>query len=478
MVVNITEKRYNKKKTDRMLCLIRGMNMSEIIAAVATGWQASAIGIIRMSGSGCIELASKVFTPKFGSLKSAKDRTLLLGHLHDKYGRIIDEVLLTVSHAPNSYTGEDTAEFQCHGSPAALSAGLEALFAQGARQAGPGEFTRRAFLNGRMDLTQAEAVIDLIHAETADAAANAVGQLGGAMLRRIAPIYDRLTDIMAHFHAVLDYPDEDIDPFELSSFQWQLEQSADTLLSLLATYGRGQVLRRGIRAVILGKPNAGKSSLLNALAGYDRVIVTDIAGTTRDAVEETVKVGRHTLRLLDTAGIRETDDAIERMGVARAESAASQADLAIYVCDSSLPLTEEDFRAQNAAMEAPRAIAVLNKQDLSQQVQPYDLPFEWILPVCAKTGDGLEQLESVLDCLFDEGTPCDGSILTNARQAEAVGRAERAIRSALASMKAAMTPDAVLVDVEAAMEALGEVTGQTMREEITNRIFERFCVGK
>jgi len=452
--------------------------MSDIIAAVATGWQASAIGIIRMSGSGCIDLAAQVFTPKFGSLQSAKDRSLILGHLHDRQGRIIDEVLLTVSHAPNSYTGEDTAEFQCHGSPAALSAGLDALFAKGARQAGPGEFTKRAFLNGRMDLTQAEAVIDLIDAETADAAANAVGQLGGAMLRRIAPIYDQLTDIMAHFHAVLDYPDEDIDPFELSSFQWQLEKSAASLCSLLSTYGRGLVLRRGIRAVILGKPNAGKSSLLNALAGYDRVIVTDIAGTTRDAVEETVKLGRHMLRLLDTAGIRETEDQIERMGVERAEAAAARADLAIYVCDGSTALTEEDFRAQRSAMEAPRVVAILNKQDLPQKTLPSDLPFEWIIPVCARTGDGLEQLEDALDCLFDSSAPCDGSILTNTRQAEAVARAERAIRSALSSMKAAITPDAVLVDVEAAMEALGEVTGQTMRDEITNRIFERFCVGK
>ena len=452
--------------------------MSEIIAAVATGWNASAIGIIRMSGKGCIELAAQVFTPKFYSLSKAKDRTLILGLLHDRYNRVIDEVLLTISHGPNSYTGEDTAEFQCHGSPAVLTAGLDALFSKGARQAGPGEFTKRAFLNGRMDLTQAEAVIDLIDAETTEAAANAVGQLGGSILRRISPIYNTLTDMMAHFHAVLDYPDEDIDPFELTNFQWDLEKSAASLEALLSTFGRGLVLRRGIRAVILGKPNAGKSSFLNALAGYERVIVTEIAGTTRDTVEETVKVGRHMLRLLDTAGIRDTDDQIERIGVERAKAAAAKADLAIYVCDGSDVLSEEDFRAQTAAMEAPRSIAVLNKQDLPQKTVPSDLPFDWVLPISAKTGDGLDQLEDVLDCLFDDSTPCDGSILTNTRQAEAVSRAAKSIRSALSSLKISMTPDAVLVDVEAAMEALGEVTGQTMREEITNRIFERFCVGK
>ena len=452
--------------------------MSDIIAAVATGHSACAIGILRLSGPGCIEAAGQVFTPKFGSLERLRDRNLTLGFLRDKDGRVIDEVLLTVSHAPNSYTGEDTAEFQCHGSPAVLAAGLEALFAHGVRQAGPGEFTKRAFLNGRMDLTQAEAVIDLIDAESADAAANAAGQLGGAMLRRIAPVYDRLTDVMAHFHAVLDYPDEDIDPFTLSAVETDLWQAGLKLRELLATYGRGQVLRRGLRAVILGKPNTGKSSLLNLLAGYDRVIVTDIAGTTRDSVEETVKLGRHLLRLVDTAGIRSTDDQIERMGVERAEAAAARADLALYVCDGSMPLSEEDFRAQDAAMEAPYAIAILNKQDLPRQVLPSDLPFEWVIPFCARTGEGLEQLEYALDCLFDDSVPCDGSILTNARQAGAVARAVEALERALAALKQGLTPDAVLVDVEAALEALGEITGRTMREEITNRIFERFCVGK
>ena len=452
--------------------------MSDIIAAVATGHSACAIGILRLSGPGCIEAAGQVFTPKFGSLERLRDRNLTLGYLRDKDGRVIDEVLLTVSHAPNSYTGEDTAEFQCHGSPAVLAAGLEALFAHGVRQAGPGEFTKRAFLNGRMDLTQAEAVIDLIDAESADAAANAAGQLGGAMLRRIAPVYDRLTDVMAHFHAVLDYPDEDIDPFTLSAVETDLWQAGAKLRELLATYGRGQVLRRGLRAVILGKPNTGKSSLLNLLAGYDRVIVTDIAGTTRDSVEETVKLGRHLLRLVDTAGIRSTDDQIERMGVERAEAAAARADLALYVCDGSMPLSEEDFRAQDAAMEAPYAIAILNKQDLPRQVLPSDLPFEWVIPFCARTGEGLEQLEYALDCLFDDSVPCDGSILTNARQAGAVARAVEALERALAALKQGLTPDAVLVDVEAALEALGEITGRTMREEITNRIFERFCVGK
>lgn len=451
--------------------------MSDTIAAIATGMRPSAIGIIRMSGDQAIEIANSVFTPRF-PLQKQTDRSLMIGHLHDINGRIIDEVLLTVSHGPCSYTGENTAEFQCHGSPAVLTAGLESLFAKGARQAGPGEFTKRAFLNGRMDLTQAEAVIDLIEAETAEAAANAAGQLDGAMLRKISPIYSHLTDIMAHFHAVLDYPDEDIDPFELKDIRDTLVAAITELKNILMTCRRGRVLRNGLRAVILGKPNAGKSSLLNALAGYERVIVTDIAGTTRDSVEETVKIGRHLLRLIDTAGIRETEDQIEKMGVERAEAAVANADLAIYVCDGSAPLTEEDLRAQSAAMDAPCAIAILNKQDLTQKVQPSDLPFQWIIPLCAKTGDGIEQIEDVLDAIFADNTPCDGSILTNVRQADAISRALKALLRAFEALDAALTPDAVLVDVEAAMESLGEVTGQTMREEITARIFERFCVGK
>ena len=453
--------------------------MSDIIAAVSTGRVVSAIGIVRLSGPGCIPLAFSVFQAR-GSVtaETAEDRKLYLGSLYDARGRVIDEAMVTVSHGPHSYTGEDTAEFHCHGSPAVLAAALESLFAKGARQAGPGEFTKRAFLHGQMDLSQAEAVIDLIEAETAEAAANAAGQLGGAMGKRITPIYDKLTDILAHFHAVLDYPDEDIDPFVLSDLRGVLAGALGDLGAILATYGRGRVLRRGIRAVILGKPNAGKSSLLNALAGYDRVIVTDVAGTTRDTVEETVKVGRHLLRLLDTAGIRDTADEIERQGVLRAEAAAARADLALYVCDGASPLTEEDLRAQEAALEAPAAIALLNKDDLTQVVSPSDLPFEWILPVSAKTGAGLDQLEDVLDELFGDETPCDGSILTNARQAGAVQRAAQALERTLEGLDAAMTPDAVLTDVEEALEALGEITGRTMREEVVNRIFSRFCVGK
>ena len=361
---------------------------------------------------------------------------------------------------------------------AALAAGLEALFAAGFRQARPGEFTRRAFLNGRMDLTQAEAVIDLIDAETADAAANAAGQIAGAMRKRIDPVYDSWIDICAHFHAVLDYPDEDIDPFELSQLESALQASSRTLSALLSSCHRGRMVRSGVRITILGSPNAGKSSLLNALSGFDRVIVTDIPGTTRDTVEQTVTLGRHLVRLVDTAGIRDTEDVIEKIGVDRSVEAAKDCDAALFVVDDSRPLTDEDRRAMDAALEAPEAIAVLNKQDLGAVIEPSDLPFSYIVPVSCKDGTGFDLLEQAFDMLFPDDAPCDGSLLTNARQADAIVRAKKSVDAALRSLRAGFTPDAVLVDLEAAMRALGEVTGRTMREDITNRIFERFCVGK
>ena len=453
--------------------------MSDVIAAVSTGWQVAAIGIVRLSGEGAIAVADKVFAAAGGKpLADTEDRKLVLGRLLDRQGRMLDEVLATVSRGPHSYTGEDTAEFQCHGSPAVLSGALEALFAAGARQAGPGEFTKRAFLNGQMDLSQAEAVIDLIEAETADAAANAAGQLSGAVKRRVDPIYDRLTGLCAHFHAVLDYPDEDIEDFRAAEIQNTLDAALEELAAMRSTFERGSLLKNGLGAVILGKPNAGKSSLLNALAGYDRVIVTDVAGTTRDAVTETLRLGGLKLRLTDTAGIRDTDDKIEALGVEKSRQAARDAELALCVFDGSRPLEREDEEVMEAASAARHAIAVLNKSDLPQKIQPSDLPFELVVPLCAKTGEGLEQLEGAVEMLFPQDVPCDGSILTNARQAAAVDRAGSALAEALDSLAAGMTPDAVLVDVEAALEALGEITGKSMRREITDQIFSRFCVGK
>ena len=453
--------------------------MSQTIAAISTGLSVSAIGIIRMTGDDCAEIGNNVFQCKNGKpLTEAPNRKLILGELHDKEGRVIDSCCAIYTRGPHSYTGEDTVEFHCHGSPAVLTAGLEALYLAGARPAGRGEFTKRAFLNGQLDLTQAEAVIDLIEADFADAAANAAGQVGGRLQKKLDPIYDDLTNLCSHFHAVLDYPDEDIEDFGLASYESALQADAKALYALLQTYGQGQILRSGVAAAIVGKPNVGKSSLLNALAGYDRVIVTEVAGTTRDTVEETVMVGKTRLRLIDTAGIRETADKIEAMGVERSRQAVENADLVIYVCDGSQPLTEEDEAVIDFCSELPRTIALINKSDLGSAVQPSDLPFSLIIPICARTGEGLDLLADTIDEMFESDTPCDGSILTNARQYDAIRRSYEAMGRALQGLKLGLTPDAVLTDVEEAMEAMGEVTGATVREDITARIFERFCVGK
>ena len=453
--------------------------MSNVIAAVSTGNQVSAIGIIRLTGWGCAEVADRVFTLyNKKKLSDAPDRNLVLGQLHDRQGRIIDQCMAVFSRGPHSYTGEDTVEFHCHGSPAVLAAGLEALYIAGARPAQRGEFTKRAFLNGKLDLTQAEAVIDLIEADSTDAAANAAGQVGGSLQRKLSPIYNELRDLCSHFHAVLDYPDEDIEDFGLENYAQSLHHSAKALENLLCTYNQGRILRQGAAAAIVGKPNVGKSSRLNALAGYERVIVTDIPGTTRDTVEETVMLGATRLRLIDTAGIRQTEDVVEAIGVERSKQAVGNADLVIFVCDGSAPLTEEDELIIDLCTEHPNSIALINKSDLESKVEPSDLPFMNVIYFCAKTGEGMEQLADVVDMMFEGAAPCDGSVLTNARQFDAIRRAHEAMLRSISGMRQGLTPDAVLIDVEEAMESMGEVTGATVREDITARIFERFCVGK
>ena len=455
--------------------------MSDTIAAIATGNVVSAIDILRVSGDETLSVIDRVFFPANGKpMSSARDRQLVYGALRDETGATLDLCLCTISRGPRSYTGEDTAELQCHGSPTVLRAGLQALFAAGARQALAGEFSKRAFLNDRMDLTQAEAVIDLIHSETAEAAKNAAGQLAGAVTRRAGEIYAALTDISSHYHAVIDYPDEDIPDFQLQAYSDTLRSAIDTLGRLLRTFSRGQLLREGLPAVILGRPNAGKSSLLNALLGYDRAIVTDIPGTTRDTLSERATLGGVLLRLTDTAGLRDTLDPVESIGVARARSAAEAARLAIAVFDAAAPLTQDDRQVIETARSAEKRIAVLNKSDLPAVITPEMLAdaFDRVVIVSAKEQTGLESLETAVRELFPLPDVPAGEILTNARHADAVRRALESLTAAQEAMAFGVTPDAVLTECEGAMSALGELTGASVREDITRRIFERFCVGK
>ena len=455
--------------------------MSHTIAAIATGCSPSAIGILRLSGPDTFTALDAVFRARNGRPAAAqRPRSMVLGDLLDGTGRVIDNVLCVTFPAPHSYTGEDCAELHCHGSPVVLDAGLRALFAAGCRQAQGGEFTKRAFLSGQLDLLQAEAVADLIDAETAEQAHNAVCQLSGTLSRTVDRVYEALLSMAAQFYAVVDYPDEDIEDLRQPELLDTLHTARQDLERLLTGFSRGQLLKQGVPTVLLGKPNAGKSSLLNALLGYDRAIVTDIAGTTRDTVEEKLPVGGVLLRLTDTAGIRDGGDAVEALGVERSRAAAHQAALAILVLDGSSPLTAEDEEAIALARQVPRLLVVMNKCDLPRHLDAAALTgrFDTVLSVSARENLGLDALTRAIAALFPTGVPADGALLTNARQADAVSRALSAVTDAHDALQNGMTPDAVLTDCEAALEALGELNGKHIRDDLVDTIFSRFCVGK
>ena len=459
----------------------------DVIAAVATGSAVTAIGIVRVSGEGCAALCDRVFRAANGKpLADQPPRRMVFGEMLDREGRVIDRGLAVRFPGPNSYTGEESAEFHCHGSPVVLRELLSALFAAGARQAGPGEFTKRAFLNGRMDLTEAEAVIDLIDAETAAAARNAAAQLDGGLRRKLEPIQDALLEVSSRFYAVVDYPDEDIEDVRPEEIAAALTSAASGLGALLATAGRGRVLKNGVRTAIVGRPNAGKSSLLNALAGYDRAIVTDIPGTTRDTVEETAVCGGVLLRLIDTAGIRDTEDPVEQLGVERARQAAASAELVIVLIDGTGDITAEDREILELARTAPHYIVAESKNDLLPpgEARVLSLPRgvrgpDAYLSLSSVAPGGLRLLEEAVARIFPAGDPGEaGGLLTDQRQEDAARRALDAVERAKAALDAGMTPDAVLTDAEEALDALGELTGRTAKEEIVSRIFSRFCVGK
>lgn len=458
--------------------------MTDTIAAIATARGTAAVGIVRISGAQTRRVLGALFTPVNGqTMAELPPRRMTYGTVCDAQGRTIDHALAVVFSAAHSYTGEESVELHCHGSPIVLEETLRAAFAAGARQARAGEFTQRAFLNGKMDLTEAEAVIDLIDAETAEAARNAAAQVDGALRRPVERVYDALLGLTSRFYAVVDYPDEDIEELTLAQTEDVLAESERALSALLGTFARGRVLKTGVATAIVGAPNAGKSSLLNALVGYDRAIVTDIPGTTRDTVEEKAVLGGVLLRLIDTAGLRETGDAVERLGVERSRRALEQADLILVLADGTKPFGEEEREALRLAAESGRPWLLLHtKRDLGC----VDVAGETLIgrtglaaeiEVSSVTHEGFDTLAEAVAALYP-APEAGGTLLTNARQADAVARALEAVRAAKGALSAGMTPDVVLTEAEGALTALGELTGRTAREDMVARIFERFCVGK
>ncbi|MFI3253026.1 MAG: tRNA uridine-5-carboxymethylaminomethyl(34) synthesis GTPase MnmE [Eubacteriales bacterium] len=451
------------------------MSRNETIVALSSALP-GALGILRLSGDHAIQAVSTLFRPKSGkAFQDEGSRKLIFGTLLDQEGKGIDQVLATYSKGPNSYTGEDTAEVHCHGSPMVLTLALEAFYACGCRQALAGEFTKRAFLNGKLDLLQAEGVADLLDARNTAAVHVAHQQLEGRLTQKIEEIYGALSHLMAHFCVVLDYPDEEIDPFRKEEMESVILAQKAEIDTLLSTWQRGKHIIKGIPCALLGLPNAGKSSLLNALLGYERAIVTSIAGTTRDTIEGEFSLGNISLRLIDTAGLRETDDIIEQMGVARSRQAQEEASLHLVVIDGSEPLTGEE-PAENPDIPC---ICILNKGDIQQNIDIHSLKYQHICQISTKTGEGLQELQNVISSIFSTvSNHSNDLLLTNLRQAQQLELAKQSLQGALEGLISGMAADGILSDVEMAMNELGELNGRNIPADITQEIFSRFCVGK
>lgn len=455
--------------------------MEKTIAAVSTGAAPGGIGIVRISGSKAREIADKVFRSQFGKrVSDLKGYTAALGGAYTSNGEKLDDIVALMFSAPKSYTGEDVVELSCHGGLYVTKKILREVLSAGAEPAGPGEFTRRAFLNGKIDLTQAEAVMQLIGAGGEQAARAAEAGSSGTLSKKIISIRDEISNLAAHLSAWADFPEEDVPAIEETELSVGLNSVESKLSTLLSTFDQGKIFREGVETVIAGRPNAGKSTLMNLLAGCQKSIVTQYAGTTRDIVEETVMLGGIPLRLADTAGLRETDDPVESIGVQAAKDRLKTAQLVLAVFDVSKPLTCDDIEWINE-LDAARTVAVINKTDLpnSLDIEKISDKFANIAYLSAVNGDGIESLEQCVANLLKTKTfqPLDGALFTE-RQRDDVNKALLAIKEAKQALEMGLTMDAATVCVEDALTSLYALTGEKVSDEIVDRVFEQFCVGK
>ena len=456
--------------------------MEDTIAAVATAYGEGGIGIIRISGEKSLDILKSVFQPASGS-DGIISRRMTYGKVIDDENRLVDEVLAVYMKGPKTYTAEDVVEINCHGSMVSLRKTLALVLRKGARLAEPGEFTKRAFLNGRMDLSQAEAVIDLIKAKTDRSFDIAVSQLEGELSGRVGAIREKLLDVLVNITVNIDYPDEDIEELTYVELKKNISEINDMIRILTSSASAGRMIREGIRVAIVGKPNVGKSSLMNGLLRESRAIVTDMPGTTRDTIEEAISIKNIPVYLTDTAGIRETTDTIEQIGIEKTKEAFNSADFIIFILDGSEELTEEDRLIMEYIGER-NALVLINKNDLGQKIDAHEIrdamPGVRVIQTSLIKGEGITEIEDTIEELVYGGriSQKESLMVNNVRHIELLNRAADSLRDAYNMADAGEALDFIEVDVKNAYELLGEITGETVSDDIINEVFSRFCLGK